>query len=397
MRGPQVCNNPVKWTNLAFLPISISILLSTTAHIAASEGSTATVSDREQSGLRGPVKSCTEESTFTYAGLTDAEGKTIPDVHSESTTDYDTAGRILVVRHGQSDGSQWVARYDYDASGRLLKRSSGIEGQASKATTYSYDQQGRLQTIAAGGSDSPVTFRYDEHGRKTKIAISSPADYRPNVAVGGDPFEAVDRAPNLPGGGSATTIYDEQDRATEVQVRDASGELVNRAVRTYDAQGHMLEEKQIWDDPVRMFPADAFAEVLEKSGMSLDQLREEMRPQLAKLMAGPSGAYSVSYEYDAQDRVTHTSRRVFKHIEDEIETTYNQKGDVISEVTRSTRPTGETEPTTPTPGPPAYSEARHSYQYDQHENWIEKADSFRSSADGAFQPSNVTKRKLTYY
>ena len=75
-------------------------------------------------------------------------------------------------------------------------------------------------------------------------------------------------APNLPGGGTATTIYDEHDRATEVQVRDASGEIVNRAVRTYDAQGHVLEEKQIQDDPVTMFPAEVRAQILEQSGLS---------------------------------------------------------------------------------------------------------------------------------
>ena len=274
---------------------------------------------------------------------------------------------------------------------------SGVEGQASTATTYFYDQQGRLQNIGAdGGSDSPVTFRYDEHGGKTKIAISRSADYRPGIAEGGSPFETADRAPNLPGGGSATTIYDEHDRATEVQVRDANGELVKRAVRTYDAKGHILEEKQIWDDPVKMFPADAFAEILEKSGLSLDQLQQELHTQLTKLMAGQSGPYSVSYEYDAQGRVKHTSRRIFNH-EDEIETTYNQHGDVTSEVTRSTRPTGDTEPTTATPGPPSYSEVRHSYQYDQHENWIEDALSYRSSPDGTFQSSTVTKRTLTYY
>jgi hypothetical protein len=122
------------------------------------------------------------------------------------------------------------------------------------------------------------------------------------IGVVGSPFDDADRAPNLPGGGSATTIYDEDDRAREVQLRDASGELVKRAVRTYDARGRILEEKQIWDDPVRMFSADAFAEILEKSGLSLDQLQQELRPQLAKLTAGPSGAYSVSFEYDALRR-----------------------------------------------------------------------------------------------
>jgi len=352
------------------------------------------MSDREQRNLRGPLKSCTEENTF--PGWTDAEGKTYPEVHSEYTTEYDVAGRLLATRSRNSDRSQWVTRYAYDPSGRL-KTVSGTEGQASTETSYSYDEQGRLQEIIGGGrTDDPITFRYDERGRKSKIEISHPSDYRPNVAVAGSPFEVADRAPNLPGGGSATTIYDEHDRATEVQVRDAGGEMVNRAVRTYDAQGNILEEKQIWDDPVRMFPTDAFAEILEKSGLSLDQLQQELRPQLAKLMAGPSGPYSVSYEYDAQGRVTHTSRRIFNH-EEEIETTYNQQGDVTSEVTLSTRPTGETEPTSATPGPPSYSEVRYSYKYDPRENWVEQEISSRFSPDAAFQSSTVTKRKLTYY
>lgn len=142
--------------------------------------------------------------------MTDANGKTYPEVHSEYTTEYNADGRILATRSGNSDGSQWVLRFVYDASGRLLKTASGVEGIPLTETTYSYDQQGRLQNIGDGGRcDSPVSFRYDERGRKTKMEISCSADYRPNTAVCGSPFEAADRAPNLPGGGSATTIYDE--------------------------------------------------------------------------------------------------------------------------------------------------------------------------------------------
>lgn len=94
------------------------------------------MSDREQRGLRGPVKSYTEENT--YGGLTDAEGKTIPQVHVEYTTDYDSAGRVLAYRHGNPDGSEWVTRHAYDPSGRLLKTASGVEGQAFTEATYSY-------------------------------------------------------------------------------------------------------------------------------------------------------------------------------------------------------------------------------------------------------------------
>jgi len=262
----------------------------TTAQLTSSQESTATISDREQRNLRGPLKSCTEEQTL--AGWTDAEGKINPEVHLESTSEYDMAGHLMNMRSRNSDGSEWVTHYAYDSSGRLLRTTSGVEGQASRETNYSYDEQGRLQKISGGGrteEEDPIVFRYDDHGRKSKIEVSRPADYRPGVAEGGSPFEATDRAPNLPGGGSATTTYDEHHRATEVQVRDAGGELVKRAIRTYDEEGHIFEEKQILDNPETMFPAEVFARIAEQSGTSPDQLRQELRAKLTELMAGQSG------------------------------------------------------------------------------------------------------------
>jgi hypothetical protein len=171
-------------------------------------------------------------------------------------------------------------------------------------------------------------------------------------------------------------------------------ELVSRAVRTYDAQGQVVEEKQILDNPETVIPAEARAKMLEASGAPPDQFRQELRAQLTKLMAGQSGPYSVSYRYDAQVRINHTSRRIFNQ-EDEIEADYNQHGDMASEITRSTRLAGETDPTTPAAGLPFDSEVRHSSKYDYRENWTEKAISYRSSLDDAFQSS--IKRTLTWY
>jgi hypothetical protein len=206
----------------------------------------------------------------------------------------------------------------------------------------------------------------------------------------------ADRAPNLPGGGSVTTIYDEHDRGTEVQVRDANGELVKRALRMYDAQGHIIEEKQILDNPETIIPTEARAKMLDESGLSADQLQRELRAQLTKLMAGQSGPYSVSYQYDTHGRVNHTTRRVFNQKE-EIETMYNEHGDTESEIKRSTRLTAEADPSTPAPSLPSYSEVRYSYQYDQYENWTERAVLYRTSSGGAFQSSTVIKRTLAYY
>ena len=126
-----------------------------------------------------------------------------------------------------SDGSAWATRYTYDASGRLLKTTSGKQGEKAAETIYSYNADGKLVKITKSEApQNPTVFHYDKNGRKTKVQVSrAVVDYRSGVAVAGSPFQTADNAPNLPGGGTATTVYDEHDRATEVQVRDATGGL----------------------------------------------------------------------------------------------------------------------------------------------------------------------------
>ncbi|OLC99802.1 MAG: hypothetical protein AUH86_01710 [Acidobacteria bacterium 13_1_40CM_4_58_4] len=229
------------------------------------------------------------------------------------------------------------------------------------------------------------------------MQISGPEDYRPNTAVAGSPFQIADMAPNLPGGGSATTVYDENDRPAEVQVRDAQGELVSRAVCIYDAQGHIVEEKQILDNPEMMIPAEVRAKILEDTGASREQLREQLREQFTKLMGGQAEPFSIAYSYDAQGRVKQTRRRIYNQ-EDMVETTYNEHGDKAAEITRSTRLSSANEQSLPTAGVSTYSEVRHSYEYDDRGNWTEEIASYRSSPDGAFSnPSSERRRTLTYY
>lgn len=349
-----------------------------------SEQKATVMSDREKQGLRGLVKTCVEEHTA--PGFTDSTGTKHPEWKNLYTTEYDIAGRIVRTLWRNPDGSEWGTRHTYDASGHLLRTESGKEGESKTETRYIYDDQGRLETIENGPSGNPVTFRYDEHGRKTKIQATKSSDYRPNVASGGSPFEAADMPPNLPDGGVATTIYDDQDRPTEVQVRDLHGQLLSHAVRIYDKQGRVSDEKQIVDNPEMMIPAEVRKEA-EASGASMDELRSE----LAKFLGGAQGMHSIAYTYDAQGRITHTHRKVFTEPE-EVETSYNEHGDQAGEITRSSRG-GE-------PGEsvrPQYSEAQYSYRYDTHGNWTERTTSYRTSRDGAFQTSTTTHRTLTYH
>lgn len=102
-------------------------------------------------------------------------------------------------------------------------------------------------------------------------------DYRLDVAFAGSPMQVADHRPNLPGGGTATTTYDENDRPTEVLIRDAQGAEVSRTVSVYDEQSNITEEKQILTDPLNLIPADARAKILADSGASGADLREQLK------------------------------------------------------------------------------------------------------------------------
>jgi YD repeat-containing protein len=342
------------------------------------------LSEREQHGLRGPVRVCIEE--ITYPRFFTADGTQRPESKTLHTTEYDIEGRILAARWRNSNGSEWANHYTYtyNAGGQLLKTVCGNESEPPSETVYVYDDQERLQSITDRQNPAnPVTFRYDEHGRKTKVQVSRPEDYRPNLSTSGDsPFWSADMPPNLQGGGSALTIYDEHDRPTQVQVRDSQGELISRAVRTYDAHGRIAEEKLIHDDLLTIFPADLRTRILETPGASLEEVRE----QLKKLMGGQAGPSSVAFSYDAQGRITQKTRRVFNSV-DRIEITYNQQGDKILEITRTTQEDR----------PEQYSEGHVSYQYDSHGNWTEKLDSYCSIPGGTQVTSTRTLRTLEYF
>ena len=279
-------------------------------------------SDREKAELRGPVKSCLEETT--YPSRTDSNGLPSVPFTQRSEMDYDEQGRLLASLYHNPDGSVWVVRNTYDTSGKLIKTTSGKEGRPSRATNYAYDEQGRLTSITKDGA-APVTFHYDEQGRKTKVQTSRAEDYRANVGTAGSPFAAADMPPNLAGGGTATTKYDENDRPTEVEVRNAQGELVSRAVSVYDNQGNIKEEKQILDDPIKIFPAEVQAKIASEPGQA-----DAFRAQLTQAMGGHEGFSSIGYTYDAQGRVIEQTDQFFNLVE-RTETTYNEQGDVAGE------------------------------------------------------------------
>ncbi len=210
--------------------ITLDLGMLVLAHGALADGGNKGImADGEWQGLRGPVKL----SVITIGpGMTGAEGKTYPEFRSEFSSEFDVDGRVVVTRHRYSNDSYSTTRYDYDASGRLLKTRSGTEGQANSETTYFYDQQNRMtEIINSKRPANPVSFRYDERGRKSMTVVSLPEDYRPNVASGGSPFDRAAFPPNLRGRGEC--YYDL--RRTRSCHRGPSTECERRVDRTHGA------------------------------------------------------------------------------------------------------------------------------------------------------------------
>ncbi len=342
------------------------------------------LSPREMRGLRGPVKTCREETWL--ASALENPTQLSPRPHNGSEVEYDREGCILRSTSQDSAGSKMSTIYSYDPSGLLLRILRGQAGRPDTEVTYRYDEQRRpKQIVYSERPDDPVSFRYDERGRKVKYQPSRAEDYRRSLSYGGSPFEIADRAPNLPGGGMSITYYDDRDRPAEVQVCDAEGNIVSRTVRIYNDNGLVVEEKQVLEDPATIVSEESRTKVLESTRGSIDDLRA----QLSRLMPDQEGHYSIRYAYDAQGRVVQTVRRFFNQ-EDRIDTAYNERGDVAIEITKSSQ-TGAGDA-----AESEYSEAVYSYKYDRNGNWIEKVVAQRHQPGGALSPSFKVVRALTY-
>jgi len=348
------------------------------------------ISDRDKASLRGPVKSVLVERSFS-----DADARQLL---TSTRTEYAPDGRILEVRYGNPDGSQWVTRYTYQPDGRLIKTASGKMGSApSSETTYSYDSERRLGEVKSG-DEAQFRYQYDDKGHKSVIESYGSKPLRPNTAYVPH-WEGTDLGFAPYPGGTLTTLYNEQGVATGAQLRDRKGNLVAHIVRKFDAKGRIIAEEQVADAPELMIPAE---------------LKSTLNPEQAKsvgaFMAGSLQNRAISYVYDDSGRVTerHRSGGVFG--EEVTITTYNDQGDKASERTTKIMnpevgreyslteagtmiPAGQPQPAQP----PSTYETQFTYQYDSYGNWTEQSSVARSRPDAPWEPGSIIRRKLTYY
>jgi YD repeat-containing protein len=356
------------------------------------------MSDREQAGLRGPVRTCVERTIFSNG------------TEFSSTTEYSPDGKTLTSRHGNSDGSEWITTNTYDAEGRLVSTTSGKAGEPGVGKIYTYDDAGRRASVTNNQNSDRTNFQYDELGHETEILSFDPRtlEQNRNTAFGGSAWQAMLAGAAVPTGGTVAVLYDENDRPLEAQVRDGQGNVVSRIVRTYDAKGRLSEEKRTWENP---------------SATILDRLSPETRSQMnpaeaaalakgmATLFRGRRESGTV-YSYDGQDRIIST-REINSFFEKTTTVSYDDQGDKSEErttfaenaaipigVSHSVDAEGNLTPSEPAAvEPPQFplpetSEARYSYQHDSFGNWTEQT---TTGGVGTAASSTVRRRTLTYY
>jgi len=357
------------------------------------------MTDREEAGLRGSVRMCVEETTY-------ATGKSL------TTTEYGLDGRLLTTRASYPDGSDWVTTKTYDADGRLGKTSSGKSGEPATETLYAYDEVGRLKEVRdADGKGNLTSYRYDQQGPKTEIKTFGPEVFeRKGVIVAGSLWDAARTGIGGLKGGGVTILFDERDLPIEMQILDSKERVVSRFIRTYDANGRIVEENHIQENPALGFE--------RRLGELDDKQLEAMNKAMKSMMRGRNGT-GKSFTYDSQGRVTEVRDRNWAS--DSVTTTsYNERGDISEERKTVTNnlvyPAGVAyaldEEGTLTPhrregvsGPPPVPERtlldiiEYRYEYDQYGNWTERTMVFRqvvdSSESGGY--STVHRRTLTYF
>ena len=357
-----------------------------------SSGEKSSMSDREKVGLRGPVQLCTEENTFPPSG--DFPGTTST---TTTTTTYSPDGRILQSTSAKSFGpesQESSTTYAYDSTGRLLKKTTKSAASPTSEIKYNYDDKGRIISIT-GDPLGNSTFEYDDNGRKTRI-VSSPS--KPLVPEGTQytfPMpETEDPYLPIPTGGHVKISLNDQDQPAEWQISDASGNLLNRLIRTYDENGRLTELRYTIENFLFSLPAEALQEFLAEPDAA-----EQLMQGLTELLGEQRNFTRTTFNYDDAGRVIEKHHHTGYSLETTTKITYNDHFDTLEEhefTTGDLNPPRDTQPgevSSRPPFPNQESDTRYSYNYDNFGNWTEQKISSATSANDV----RVTRRTIVYY
>jgi hypothetical protein len=240
-----------------------------------------------------------------------------------------------------------------------------------------YDEQSK-KTISLKAPPRPdVTdqFHYDEQDRKTRVRTISPRSSQPGFTVMLDSrmLEVTEGGGSLSGGGTVTTLYNENDQPIESLVRKSGGELLTKINHNY-TNGRLISETLV----IVRENFEATRQMEERFSEN-----EQARANVAKTRAFLGQLQGLrmerSYVY-ADDRVIRRLTQMGNFKQDES-WTYNEQGDEATSVMIRSGYDDQ------------HSEVNYLYQYDSHGNWTERT---KINTDQPGDP-NTQRRTLAYY
>jgi YD repeat-containing protein len=350
--------------------------------------------DRAKAGLRGPASVCRTDTTIFVQSCAGNQCDTEPKQQSHSWIfHYRPDGRIAQQHYENPNGSNWTSTYTYDSSEKLREIEHRDSKGSGSRTIFQYDQVGRLQrvaTVAADGTQSTAEmYSYDDQQkRKTRYVYSTPG--RPgSVAYS---IEGSDSAVSVPAAASMITLYDRHDRPVETSFHDSQNRVLSRFALRYDEAGRLVEENQI-------------SEIEETLPSDMLTMLNPAQIETVKTSFGFGEGrqrWQWLHRYDNEGHLVETVSHMGTFDNELKKMAYNQHGDVSE--TQSTCDSREIsiddEGRVVEPDEPRRthnSQARYSYQYDEHGNWIERFISIGGEPDKPFTVSSVDRRILTYF
>jgi hypothetical protein len=293
-------------------------------------------SDRERAELRGPVRTIVDDS---------------------STTVFDRDGKILEWRGNTSHGNS--------------------------ERTYSYDENGKLIQITGSNGDHLDEFRYDEQGRMTEIRHVPARPERGAGAFGISVwFEAISEGDTLTDGGTVETTHNERGQPVERRIVDDECMLLFRIVHLYDANGRLVEERLVSENPSLpkafrdRIPSEQRAAVLAQIKVEFESIGRQN---------GLFGNAERTYVYNGQGRVAERHMRMGP-IREDLMWTFNDRGDIIESTRQASGfPHEQAEP---------QLKCSYFYEYDQYGNWTSRSETWEV---GGNTTARTQVRHLTYH
>jgi hypothetical protein len=258
------------------------------------------------------------------------------------------------------DSSEWTDLYEYNGANQLSAVRVEQGGTITIRQVLQYDAAGRISQVVVpdkeGGQRIAETYSYETGGTKTKIMYIDPSlpSEDCGTIIGVDGTDACYAAP---GAASVTSIYEDGGRPVDHLFNDSSGNLVTSVHFRYDEHANLVEEVC----SRQKLPPEV-----------IDHLSAEQQEAVRLLFT--SRRY---HSYDTQGRKIETSVNMGPLDFDRQTFTYNDHGDVVSQISESSHSEYSLEDAgglAPKPDSTRSnrSEAQFRYQYDLQGNWLEK-------------------------